>query len=304
LGKWNYVYFPLDTIEVGGEPFHTVISGWDNVVCNKSHSRKPFLERNQKDTEPTAAFFYGFWIISQTGIGVIYDVADWCAIAAVDAKNNLTGQVIKGFSNNKPLYTSFSEIWKADGEPYYMVQPAMDKEIALKAIKSVNVFAYGGHGDGGSMWFLKDLNSPPQRLAIDEIPQNSLHLVVIGSCRGPLAEWSPFTLVEYFVNKRGAKCGVGVGGKYPGEWYGGENLRGWKILFTEAWATWCKHFWKLAAKGEEDGKTYYTVHKAAELAMIKANSETPFRRGLKIFGDFAKVEIKTFGKDVYLGQIE
>jgi len=269
---WNYVYFPQDTIKVGGEPFYVVVSGLDDELNNKRHQRKPFLERNGEKSQPTAAIF--------TMPGAEIPVA----------KNEMTSGAFTGFFlNGKPQFISFSPQWyptHPKDKPKDMEQTNQDYKLALNAIQSVDVFVFGGHGDGESIEFAN--GSITQCM----IPSNNLYLVVIGSCRKPGI--SGFPIVWSFVSKstRGEKCGIGVGGPGP------EN--GWKLLWPQGWKKWSDHFWELVTKGEKKdgggGVEYLTMWQAAKRAMVLTNKEFEKEPKNRVF-------VAHSGDDDYLGHL-
>ncbi|MEM0011404.1 MAG: FlgD immunoglobulin-like domain containing protein, partial [Candidatus Bathyarchaeia archaeon] len=256
----NEVYFDQGIIEVGGEPFYVVASGLDDELNNKAHTRKPLLEKNKEKKEPTAAVFtHPGWEVPS-------------------AKSEMTSGAFTGFYlNHKPQYICYSPKWTPLNpklEPKDMLQPAQSKALALNAMKSVDVFVYGGHGSGNHIEFYDGA------IFQTEIPQNNLYLVVIGSCRKPGI--TDFPIVEKIVSKskRGKKCGIGVGGPTV--------VNGWKYLYDVGWREWSRLFWNKAAK---KGLTMWNAAKEAMEQLRKRGNP------------YYLVEVFHYGGDDYLGHV-
>jgi hypothetical protein len=302
LGKWNYVAFEQKTIVVGGRPFYGVLSGLDDELNNKAHMKKPLLEKGITGVSPTAAIFYAYWNNKFTKEGIFVGVEPTDNCKTESPKQALTSGAV-GVQNNQSFMRVFSPYWVNGNTVYDMLLEARDAKLALDAISEVKIFSYSGHGDGNSLEFRKDLclQTNPEYITGNNIPANSLHLVVIATCRAP--DGIDFPIVKAFVD-RGADCGIGVGGVYPGEKIYGESSKGWLLLYPDSLAIWSDLFWEYAAKGKRYlwgiFRKYFTMVKAAEEATKDANERIEKR-----LGKLKKVEIKKyFVSDDYLGNIK
>jgi len=300
---WNYVYFPKDTIKVGEEHSYVVVSGMDSDVVNKAHKFKPFLERNQNPKLPTLALFYANYEWVEGGRNQQGEII-WVQQVTEAARKEWSGCLEPAgiltkdgaFQNppppgEKPNYTVFATNWinKDTNEPeYYITAAKVDK--AVSALKSVNVFAFAGHGDGNSIEFREETEPTPYRpyltfrivptgqnqqpeiqlgvkqvldLYIDSynfvsFPQNTslsnLHLLVIGSCRRA-SVGDKFPIAEV-IQSKGAKYAIGVGGKVQ-LWLQRYDMWQpvlytlWNFLYSTTYQEWAKRFWEWAAKGRK-----------------------------------------------------
>jgi hypothetical protein len=302
LGEWNYVAFEQKTMIVGGRPFYGVLSGLDDELNNKAHIKKPLLEKGITGISPTAAIFYAYWNNKFTKEGIFVGVEPTDNWKTESPKQALTSGAV-GIQNNQSFLRVFSPYWVNGNTICDMLLEARDAKLALDAISEVKVFSYSGHGDGKSLEFRKDLSlqTNPEYITGNNIPANSLHLVVIATCRAP--DGIDFPIVKAFVDQ-GADCGIGVGGVYPGEKKYGESSKGWMLLYTDSLAIWSDLFWEYAAKGKRYlwgiFRKYFTMVKAAEEATKDANERIEKR-----LGKLKKVEIKKyFVSDDYLGNIK
>jgi hypothetical protein len=302
LGKWNYVAFEQKTIVVGGRPFYCVLSGLDDELNNKAHIKKPLLEKDITGVSPTAAIFYAYWNNKFTKEGIFVGAEPTDNWKTESPKQALTSGAV-GIQNNQSFLRVFSPYWVNGNTICDMLLEATNAKLALDAISEVKVFSYSGHGDGKSLEFRKDLSlqTNPEYITGNNIPANSLHLVVIATCRAP--DGIDFPIVKAFVDQ-GADCGIGVGGVYPGEKKYGESSKGWMLLYTDSLAIWSDLFWEYAAKGKRYlwgiFRKYFTMVKAAEEATKDANERIEKR-----LGKLKKVEIKKyFVSDDYLGNIK
>jgi len=180
---WNYVPFPIDTIEVGGENSFVVVSGWDSDVNNKAHNHKPFRERNKNPKLATAHLFYADYKWEKIGYypngNPIWRQVPDEATAEANSRNLKYAKeaLLKGAFKKPPdkdekiVWTSFGKGWadKETGEKYNMIEIAAGGAV-IAALKNVNIFDFQGHGDGYSIEFKQtetDKEYVIERLAIN-----------------------------------------------------------------------------------------------------------------------------------------
>jgi hypothetical protein len=332
---WNYVSFPIDTIEVGGEHSFVVVSGWDSDVNNKAHNHKPFRERNKNPKLATAALFYAEyeWVCggkdtqgNTIWIPVQYppeEAAKYWKKCVDPAKAGLTAGAFRDAppEGQKPKLTGFSPYWD---KHFPMLQPTERAHLAAYALQKVNVFAFAGHGDGNYMEFVQFTYADPYNpYVISSISTedglswkdgwgnkqpitslSNLHLVVIGSCR--LASISGFPIVAAIVSK-GAHCGIGVGGVGHEDFSTGEICSDWNLLYSISYEKWAEIFWKItSAEGDAEAKDWAAkwpkMQEAAKRAMYRAN-ERYLKVLSKTYCQNMCVYVAFSGQDDYLGNI-
>jgi hypothetical protein len=319
---WNYVSFSQDIIQVGGalelpdkEKFRPVVGGLDNNLYNKSHKRKPFLERNQEARKPTAALF------SREPRPKDGEKKGQGYEAIEKAKDNLLSGVFKKigdavienafkFHENWSYLTDdgsfvFRPIIIAKGEEDY------SPEGMVKALKNVNVFSYSGPGDGNAILLGDTCGTlctkteiPPYRhqpypnpvVIKDVIPQgalSNLYLVVIITCKWGGYTNPDFPIVSELVS-RGAKCGIAVTGAKPASNPQGKK---WEIFPPQALA-WSEEFWQEVTKGyDEDEKSKKKVY--PNISQAIEHTKKVVEKKKKVV-----VSVFTYGDTgIYLGDI-
>jgi hypothetical protein len=194
---WNYVYFPIDTIEVGGEHSFVVVSGWDSDVNNKAHNHKPFRERNKNPKLATAALFYADYKWEKIGYypngNPIWRQVPDEATAEANSRNlkYAKEELLKGAFKKPPdkdekiVWTFFGKGWadKETGEKYNMIEIAAGGAV-IAALKNVNIFDFEGHGDGYSIEFKQ--TETDKEYVIDRLAINNNTLVILREKRNKI----------------------------------------------------------------------------------------------------------------------
>jgi hypothetical protein len=194
---WNYVYFPIDTIEVGGENSFVVVSGWDSDVNNKAHNHKPFRELNKNPKLATAALFYADYKWEKIGYypngNPIWRQVPDEATAEANSRNlkYAKEELLKGAFKKPPdkdekiVWTSFGKGWadKETGEKYNMIEIAAGGAV-IAALKNVNIFVFEGHGDGYSIEFKQ--TETDKEYVIDRLAINNNTLGILREKRNKI----------------------------------------------------------------------------------------------------------------------
>jgi hypothetical protein len=250
LGAWNFTDFPQDVVKMGGQPFHSVVSGLDNYVNNKAHKQKPLHEAKKRRGPPIAALFYAHynWNLSgqdQQGNPIFKPQLDqqgyWLGCVEPAMLHLLSGAFVapplppKGFVFFPPcwvgrddnqlheaLFIPFPVLFSFIPLPgvFFIASPAVNSSDISLALKTVDVFFFAGHGDGHKLeatQFNEDGSYTQTYFSPYPLSANNfsnLHLAVIGTCRkrGGVIQLGEFPLVDNLV-QCGAKFAIGVDGK-------------------------------------------------------------------------------------------
>jgi hypothetical protein len=326
-GGWNYVYFPQDIIPTGGV-FYVVVSGLDDNLNNKKHSRAPLLERGT------------------TGIKVSASIFAWEEVAEAGEKTD--EELAKGAfyfttdQDNHPYFferaIKFAQEWRKWGssEKYPRLVGVGTSELGAAALKSVDVWVFYGHGRGWSVQFgeaatyggIITKGSPPSDYTynpkyiylgdknIFPLPLSNLDLVVVACCIDTAGSGS-FPFLQEIVNM-GAKCGIGITGKEIKYTPDKHTIITMGILYPPQYIMWAEKFWKYATDGYvvNGQKVYPTVQQAAIVAVNELNNQITISPDVTISGpplyawddnqghhELYFLPPFIYGKDGYLGNM-
>jgi hypothetical protein len=323
---WNYVNFPQDVIQVGGDWFTVVISGVDGQVNNKAHRPKLLLERNARSKQPTAAVFQ--WPLDAYTNKVVQDSIGYLRSGAFLYR---TTGVLTDKVKFAPNWSILDKRGLDLGNAPRILPIDLgegESQTGAAALKNVDVFAFYEHSSGYGIGFGMYLPVDKGGIICDDLsnyqgwhgvmislwdgnifpgnaPLRNLKLAVVVACnpRGIVLPEPKFPIVrDMWV--RGAKLAIGVCGSIKQKaWYMEQNqkkeldVRG--ILFSHEpnpSNEWIKKFWQYVSKGldqpQKDPGTnhivyrYPTVMQAARIARAKVHAEFGGRK----YGPF-KVQV-------------